>query len=241
MGSRMKVLGVAPYEGMQSLMYKVAEEFPDIELSVFLGDLAAGVAVVQERMQENYDIVISRGGTAGLLRQQISIPVVEISFTVYDILPVLRLADVFHGQIAVVGFPSVTDAAGTLQSIVSRSFRYFPHHRQRTDAVRSGNRPRTAVRRYFVRHHLLHRGPAHGSERHSHHLRPREHPHGVLRTPPICSMRRNVCVKKTDFTACSFPSSPRKLPFLAQINASLLLGRHLPGQRRHGAFAAGAG
>lgn len=52
MGSRMKVLGVAPYEGMQSLMYKVAEEFPDIELSVFLGDLAAGVAVVQERMQE---------------------------------------------------------------------------------------------------------------------------------------------------------------------------------------------
>ena len=112
MGSRMKVLGVAPYEGMQSLMYKVAEEFPDIELSVFLGDLAAGVAVVQERMQENYDIVISRGGTAGLLRQQISIPVVEISFTVYDILPVLRLADVFHGQIAVVGFPSVTDAAG---------------------------------------------------------------------------------------------------------------------------------
>ena len=87
MGSRMKVLGVAPYEGMQSLMYKVAEEFPDIELSVFLGDLAAGVAVVQERMQENYDIVISRGGTAGLLRQQISIPVVEISFTVYDILP----------------------------------------------------------------------------------------------------------------------------------------------------------
>ena len=126
MGSRMKVLGVAPYEGMQSLMYKVAEEFPDIELSVFLGDLAAGVAVVQERMQENYDIVISRGGTAGLLRQQISIPVVEISFTVYDILPVLRLADVFHGQIAVVGFPSVTDAAGTLQSIVSRSFDIFP-------------------------------------------------------------------------------------------------------------------
>lgn len=99
MGSRMKVLGVAPYEGMQSLMYKVAEEFPDIELSVFLGDLAAGVAVVQERMQENYDIVISRGGTAGLLRQQISIPVVEISFTVYDILPVLRLADVSMGRL----------------------------------------------------------------------------------------------------------------------------------------------
>ena len=43
MTTKIRLLGIAPYENMQSLMLKVAEEYPQIELTVFVGDMQQGV------------------------------------------------------------------------------------------------------------------------------------------------------------------------------------------------------
>lgn len=42
-------------------MERVAEEFPNIQLDAYTGDLEAGAAIVRSTQLENYDVIISRG------------------------------------------------------------------------------------------------------------------------------------------------------------------------------------
>ena len=116
---KIRVLGVAPYEGMQLLMQKVAEGFPQIELTALVGDLHRGVSLAQANFHSDYDVIISRGGTAELLRKDVDLPVIEIPITEYDILRTLHLVENVSKDFAIVGFPSVTGNATYLSEILS--------------------------------------------------------------------------------------------------------------------------
>mgnify|MGYP001674128094 CR=1 FL=1 len=39
---RIRLLGVAPYEGMEALMQRLAGEYPQVELTSFVGDMEQG-------------------------------------------------------------------------------------------------------------------------------------------------------------------------------------------------------
>ena len=108
------VLGIAPYEGMKLAMEREAEAFPDLHLDVRTGDLEAGAGIVQELPEGIYDCIISRGGTAQLIRQVTDVPVVEIQLSVYDVLRAIKLAGNYSDLYAIVGFPSVTEPAHLL-------------------------------------------------------------------------------------------------------------------------------
>lgn len=108
------ILGIAPYDGMRTAMERAAENYPNIHLDVFTGDLQAGVAIVQAHQEDAYDCVISRGGTARMIRQVTDIPVVEIRLSVYDVLRTIRLAENYSDRYAIVGFPNITEPAHTL-------------------------------------------------------------------------------------------------------------------------------
>ena len=73
-----RILGVAPYEGMQVAMERAAEAFPNVKIDVFTGDLEAGAAIARTCHQESYDCIISRGGTANMIRSVTNIPVIEV-------------------------------------------------------------------------------------------------------------------------------------------------------------------
>ena len=45
--SRIRILAIAPYEGMQNSIERVAEAYPDIQMDVYTGNLEDGVAIVQ--------------------------------------------------------------------------------------------------------------------------------------------------------------------------------------------------
>ena len=65
---KIRILGIAPYEGMKSIMLKLAKDRDDIDLSVFVGDLHKGAEIARKNFHEDFDIIISRGGTAGINR-----------------------------------------------------------------------------------------------------------------------------------------------------------------------------
>lgn len=112
--TRTRILGIAPYEGMHIAMDRAAQAYPDVQLDVFTGDLDVGVAIVQ-RMQPNaYDCIISRGGTAELIRQVTDLPVVEVQISIYDVLGAMKLAENYSARYAIVGFRSITEPAHTL-------------------------------------------------------------------------------------------------------------------------------
>ena len=114
MAEKIKILGIAPYDGMKVLMMRVAKANPDIELEVFVGDLEKGVQIAKQNFHSNYDIIISRGGTAKLIEKAVPIPVVEVSFSPYDILRAIKLAENYSDLYAIVGFPGITDSANLL-------------------------------------------------------------------------------------------------------------------------------
>lgn len=108
------ILGIAPYEGLRTAMERVAEEFPQIHLDAYTADLDAGAAIVQSLPLENYDVIISRGGTADRIREVTDLPVISIQLSVYDVLRAIKMAENYSKLYAVVGFPSITQSAHTL-------------------------------------------------------------------------------------------------------------------------------
>ena len=102
MDTLIRVLGIAPYEGMKTLMSNLAEEYPQMDLSLFVGDRELGLEIAKANFHGNYDVVISRGDTATMLRRDLSIPVVEIEVSMYDLLCTLKLAGSLSGEIAFV-------------------------------------------------------------------------------------------------------------------------------------------
>ncbi len=126
--SRIHILGIAPYEGMKTVMEQAAENNPNIQLDVAIGDMEEGVAIVQSAPKDYYDCILSRGGTADLIRQVVNIPVIDVPPSVYDVLRSIKLAEHYDGKCAIVGFPSITEPAHTLCDLLRYQIRIVTVH-----------------------------------------------------------------------------------------------------------------
>lgn len=114
MALKIRLLGIAPYEDMRLLMLELAAQYPEIELTVFVGDLQQGVEVARRNFYNDYDAIISRGGTAALLKERLDLPVIEIPILPFDILCAMKLAENVSDHYAIVGFPNITVNAKAL-------------------------------------------------------------------------------------------------------------------------------
>ena len=126
---RIRLLGIAPYEGMRLLMKEIATNYPEVEMTALKGDLEEGLAIAREADGQRYDVILSRGGTAELLRGQTSLPVVEVGLSVYDVLRAFRLVRDFSGRHAVVGFPAITTSAYILRDLLQMEVDVITIHR----------------------------------------------------------------------------------------------------------------
>ncbi|MDR1378654.1 MAG: PrpR N-terminal domain-containing protein [Synergistaceae bacterium] len=115
---KVKILGIAPYAGMKELMQDIAARRGDIDLEVFVGDLSNGVDIVLERQGQGFSAIVSRGGTAEMIKRATDIPVSEVPLSVYDVLRAIRLAQNYNGRFAIVGFPSITRCSHLLCDIL---------------------------------------------------------------------------------------------------------------------------
>ena len=72
MEQKIRLLGIAPYSEMRPLMLEVSKEYQDIDLTVYVGDLQKGVEMARRNFYNDYDVIISRGGTATMLRERLA-------------------------------------------------------------------------------------------------------------------------------------------------------------------------
>ncbi len=111
------ILGIAPYEGMASLMESIAIEYPQIALSTMIGQSAAELGLTAKDIQHDFDIVISRGGAAITIRE-LSVPVIDIGISLYDILSTLKLANGFHQRTALVSMADMAEKGKQLVELL---------------------------------------------------------------------------------------------------------------------------
>ena len=50
MDSSIRLLGIVPYEGMKTLLLRLAEEYPQVQLDVFVGNMEEGAEIAREHL-----------------------------------------------------------------------------------------------------------------------------------------------------------------------------------------------
>ena len=121
------ILGIAPYESLKNMMVKLASSRKDIHLTSFVGDLETGVDFVSKHLGD-FDVIVSRGGTAEMIAKSTSLPVIDIRLSVYDVFRAIRLADNYRHKYAIVGFPAITSTAHTLCDLFQYQLNIYTIH-----------------------------------------------------------------------------------------------------------------
>lgn len=125
-----RILGIAPYEAMRNLMTQLASGMDNVELTAFVGDLEPGAEIAGRYTDHDFDVILSRGGTAELLRRKTNLPVVDIELSMYDILRAIRLAEGSNSRYAIVGFPAITRNAYILCDMLKLDAELYTIHHE---------------------------------------------------------------------------------------------------------------
>ena len=125
---KVRILGIAPYEGIGILLESIAARRNDVSLDMYVGDMDDGASIAKKYAPDGYNIILSRGGTAELIQELQILPVVDIPISVYDIFRSIRLADHSQKKYAVVGFPSITKNAIFLKDMLQNHIPIFTVH-----------------------------------------------------------------------------------------------------------------
>jgi len=125
---------VAPYD---ELMY-IAEEAKlqlDVEFDIKKGNLEESIFAADEAKQYGYQVIISRGGTASIIKNYINIPVVEIKVTGYDLLKSLYPLKKLNETIGIIGYSNVVEGCKTIGYMIGMDIKEvrIPNDEQNID------------------------------------------------------------------------------------------------------------
>lgn len=122
---KVKLLAIAPYEGMAEIINSLSYDRPNIDTTVRVGNLHTGLKIAKELSYQDYDVILSRGGTADLIRKEIDVPVIDAQISVYDMLRSIKMAESYAGKFAIVGFQSITQCAHMLCDLLQLDIDIF--------------------------------------------------------------------------------------------------------------------
>jgi transcriptional regulator with PAS, ATPase and Fis domain len=115
---------IAPYEGMAEMAKEICREF-EKPLLIEVGDLQEGLEKGRLLVEKGTEVIISRGGTAQLLKQELTIPIVEIQVTTYDILGALQRVSNRSQKIGIIGFGNVICGSDKLAGLLDLDLTVF--------------------------------------------------------------------------------------------------------------------
>lgn len=116
---------VAPYEGLREMAEQVVQG-RGYDIDTFAGDLDRGLGYARQALGRGKKIIISRGGTAKVIREILKVPVVEIKVTGYDLLRVLYPFRKTDQRIAVIGYDNVIFGSRSIAEIIGGEIVYLP-------------------------------------------------------------------------------------------------------------------
>lgn len=121
----MKILILAPNFQLMETCKAVVSEYK-VPITVLLGDLQDGLRIARgEVSKHRADLIVSRGGTASLLRENLEVPVFDINVTGFDLLRSIQPHAAMHKKIAVIGYENVVSGARSIAEILGFELGYF--------------------------------------------------------------------------------------------------------------------
>ncbi|MBU3200326.1 PrpR N-terminal domain-containing protein [Clostridium estertheticum] len=114
-----KLLAIVPYEGLRELLKDVCSKYENIVMDIEIADLNGSIPIAREADKRGYDIILSRGGTANIIREYAEIPVIEIPVSGYDILHVLTLIKNSSTKMAAIGFSNICKGTEIVRELLN--------------------------------------------------------------------------------------------------------------------------
>ncbi|MDP3177119.1 MAG: sigma 54-interacting transcriptional regulator, partial [Spirochaetaceae bacterium] len=118
------IVVVAPYPKLKETADSLAASY-GVSVRACVGDLGAGLALAREALAEDA-ILVSRGGTAKLIRETLGVDVIEIGISQFDLLRTLKPFIGGARRIAVAGFRALTEPAEEFCEILGISAVFLP-------------------------------------------------------------------------------------------------------------------
>ncbi|WP_068675150.1 sigma-54-dependent Fis family transcriptional regulator [Oceanobacillus sp. Castelsardo] len=117
-----KALFIAPYTGLAETVKKT--DIPDdFDIDIEIANLEDAIDIAERAEKDGYDLIISRGGTASMIEEVVSIPVIHVDISGYDMLRVFTFIREMNDGVALVGFENITRSAETLFNIMEYDVR----------------------------------------------------------------------------------------------------------------------
>lgn len=113
-----KICAILPYKEL----FEIAEYCKNqksLDIKVKRGNLEEAIPLAIELERKGAEVIISRGGTAALIRKHVHIPVVEIKVTYLDILRILYPFRDKNNTLLVVGFKDVVNGSRLVGSVLN--------------------------------------------------------------------------------------------------------------------------
>ena len=94
--------------------------------------------LIERAQREGYELIVSRGGTASLLRKHCTVPVVEIPISGYDIMRTIALLQGYRAPVEVIGFPNVIRGVADVIGLLHAKIPYtlIEHEDEADEALR---------------------------------------------------------------------------------------------------------
>ncbi|MBO8163597.1 MAG: PrpR N-terminal domain-containing protein [Brevibacillus sp.] len=125
-----RILVIAPYQGLKDTFLDVSREL-NKEIHVEVGDLYKGLSIAKSMEEKDFDVIISRGATARLLRKHCNLPVVEVKISGYDILRTLTLVKGYPGKIGLMSYLNTIQGADAIGTLLEMNLSFFPIHEEK--------------------------------------------------------------------------------------------------------------
>ena len=122
---KIRILGIAPYEGLKNMMDALAEYRSDITMTTYLADLDNAVTLVSGLDLDSYDAVLSRGGTYLALKKVVTLPIFDIELSYYDIINAIKLADGMNMKMGIVAYPNIATLTRQICEILNYDIDIF--------------------------------------------------------------------------------------------------------------------
>lgn len=116
---------IAPYPEMSELARELCKEF-EKPILIEVGDLQEGLRKGKRLAEKRIEVIISRGGTAKILKEHLIIPIVEIKVTAYDILGAFQKIKNRNQRIGIVGFENVIYGSEKLGDLLDLNLTVLP-------------------------------------------------------------------------------------------------------------------
>jgi|LSQX01.2.fsa_nt_gb transcriptional regulator with PAS, ATPase and Fis domain len=122
------ILLVSTYPGLSETAKRISKEL-DVPLSVYEGGILRDGHIYAKKKEREYDVIISQGGTAAVIKEMVKIPVVSIEISTVDLLNALVKAKGYGDKIGLVCHRYENlDALENLRNVLNINFRVFPYN-----------------------------------------------------------------------------------------------------------------